>query len=95
MSMRARFGLLALLLTFFTSILPAGGAEINRDIVTTKDSDYFGFDLRTEEDVTLDQCETVCLADQACKAFTYNPKVKWCFLKSDFKELKSFPGVFA
>ncbi len=95
MSMRARFGLLALLLTFFASILPAGAAEINRDIVTTKDSDYFGFDLRTEEDVTLDQCETVCLADQACKAFTYNPKVKWCFLKSDFKELKSFPGVFA
>lgn len=95
MSVRARFGLLALLLTFFTSILPAGAAEINRDIVTTKDSDYFGFDLRTEEDVTLDQCETVCLADQACKAFTYNPKVKWCFLKSDFKELKSFPGVFA
>ncbi|MEP7455925.1 alpha-2-macroglobulin family protein [Phyllobacterium sp. SB3] len=93
--MRARFGLLALLLTFFTAILPAGAAEVNRDIVTTKDSDYFGFDLRTEEDVTLDQCETVCLADQACKAFTYNPKVKWCFLKSDFKELKSFPGVFA
>ncbi|EJN03114.1 large extracellular alpha-helical protein [Phyllobacterium sp. YR531] len=95
MSMRARFGLLALLLTFFTAVLPVGAAEINRDIVTTKDSDYFGFDLRTEEDVTLDQCETVCLADQACKAFTYNPKVKWCFLKSDFKELKSFPGVFA
>ncbi|WP_040854825.1 alpha-2-macroglobulin family protein [Phyllobacterium sp. YR531] len=93
--MRARFGLLALLLTFFTAVLPVGAAEINRDIVTTKDSDYFGFDLRTEEDVTLDQCETVCLADQACKAFTYNPKVKWCFLKSDFKELKSFPGVFA
>ncbi|MHC1549934.1 alpha-2-macroglobulin family protein [Phyllobacterium sp. K27] len=93
--MRARFGLLALLLTFFASNLPVGAAEINRDIVTTKDSDYFGFDLRTEEDVTLDQCETVCLADQACKAFTYNPKVKWCFLKSDFKELKSFPGVFA
>jgi alpha-2-macroglobulin len=95
MSMRARFGLLAFLLTFFVAILPAGAAEVNRDIVTTKDSDYFGFDLRTEEDVTLDQCETVCLADQACKAFTYNPKVKWCFLKSDFKELKSFPGMFA
>ncbi|MCZ0310086.1 PAN/Apple domain-containing protein, partial [Escherichia coli] len=67
----------------------------NRDIVTTKDGDYFGFDLRTEQDVTLDQCEAVCLAETSCKAFTYNPKVKWCFMKSDFNELHSFPGAIA
>ena len=95
MSMRLGFGLVALLLTCFTASVPAGAAEVNRDIVTTKDGDYFGFDLRTEEDVTLEQCETVCLADQSCKAFTYNPKVKWCFLKSDFNQLHSFPGAFA
>ena len=95
MSMRLGFGLVALLLTCFTASVPGGAAEVNRDIVTTKDGDYFGFDLRTEEDVTLEQCETVCLADQSCKAFTYNPKVKWCFLKSDFNQLHSSPGAFA
>ncbi|MGH6859024.1 MAG: PAN domain-containing protein, partial [Phyllobacterium sp.] len=93
--MRAVIGLMALFLTGFAVSAPVGAAEMNRDIVTTKDGDYFGFDLRTEEDVTLDQCETVCLADQSCKAFTYNPKVKWCFLKSDFNQLNKAPGSFA
>jgi hypothetical protein len=41
--------------------------------------------------VTLD-----CLADEsACRAFTYNTKAKWCFLKSDFNQLKPFKGAVA
>lgn len=95
MSMRAVIGFSAFLLSVFAAAIPAGAAETNRDVVTTKDGDYFGFDLRTEQDVTLDQCELVCLADRSCKAFTYNPKVKWCFLKSDFNQLKSAPGSVA
>jgi uncharacterized protein YfaS (alpha-2-macroglobulin family) len=66
-----------------------------RQIVTTPDSDYFGFDLRTEKDVTLDQCETVCLADRECRAFTYNTRARWCFLKSDFSIRNPFPGAIA
>lgn len=83
---------LAFLSTF--AALPAGAQE-SRDVVTTQDSDYFGFDLRSERDVTLDQCETVCLAESACRAFTYNVKAKWCFMKSDFSQMKPFKGAVA
>ena len=75
---------------FFLSLLaPALGAD-GRQVVTTPNSDYFGFDLRSEQNVTLDQCTATCLADPSCRAFTYNTKAKWCFLKSDFALLKPF-----
>jgi len=95
MSMRAFVGLSTLLLTLVSLSSPAGAAETSRTIEITQDGDYFGFDLRTEQNVSLQQCETACIADQACRAFTYNPKVKWCFLKSDFNQLNSFKGAIA
>ncbi len=73
----------------------AASAAETRRIVTTDNADYFGFDLRSEQNVTLDQCESACLGDPACRAFTYNTKAKWCFLKSDFNELKPFNGATA
>ncbi len=75
---------------------PAFAAEQSaRKIVTTDNSDYFGFDLRSEQNKTLDQCKTICLGDTACRAFTYNTKAKWCFLKSDFRSMNPFPGAVA
>ena len=74
--------------------LGAAAAE-NRRVVTSENGDYFGFDLRSEQNVTLDQCQTSCLGDSACRAFTYNTKAKWCFLKSDFATLKPFNGAVA
>ncbi len=73
---------------------PAIAAE-GRAIATTDNADYFGFDLRAEQNVTLDQCKSVCLGDTQCRAFTYNTKAKWCFLKSDFATLKTFNGAVA
>jgi alpha-2-macroglobulin len=73
----------------------ATAAESQRDVIISKDSDYFGFDLRTEKDVDLGVCETICLSDKQCNAFTYNPKVQWCFLKTDFGKLQSAPGSIA
>ena len=75
--------------------LSASAADAKRDIVTVRDADYFGFDLRTEQNLSLDQCKAACIGDKSCKAFTYNPKVKWCFLKSDFKTMNAFPGAIA
>ncbi|MEO9338182.1 alpha-2-macroglobulin family protein [Mesorhizobium sp. SB112] len=72
----------------------AFGAE-TKSIVTKNDSDYFGFDLRSEQNVSIDQCKSICLGDSGCRAFTYNPKAKWCFLKSDFSTLKPFSGAIA
>ncbi|PZM13625.1 alpha-2-macroglobulin family protein [Rhizobium tubonense] len=95
MSKRAFIGLSAFLFATIAAVLPAGAADTKRQAVTTQDGDYFGFDLRTEQNLTLDQCETSCIGDHSCRAFTYNPKVKWCFLKSDFNQLNSFPGAIA
>lgn len=85
----------ALMFTLAPGLLPAQAAETRRTIVTTENADYFGFDLRTVQNVTLDQCKSQCIDDMSCRAFTYNPKVKWCFLKSDFNQLNGFEGTIA
>ena len=94
MALRAArcFPIFLLLLFAFTGTAQAAEA---RRIVTTENSDYFGFDLRSEQNFTLDQCETSCLGDPSCRAFTYNRKAKWCFLKSDYNQLKPFNGAVA
>ena len=61
--------------------------QTKREIHVTENADYFGFDLRSVEDVSLDQCKQICVADGDCRAFTYNTRVNWCFLKSDFNKL--------
>ncbi|RFC68261.1 MULTISPECIES: alpha-2-macroglobulin family protein [Mesorhizobium] len=90
MKLRLLFGLLAATILW---LAPAQAQE--RQITTTQNSDYFGFDLRAERDVSLDDCKAICISEQACKAFTYNVKARWCFLKSDFREIKPFNGAVA
>jgi len=92
--MRVVNGLSVLGFLFFVFMAPALAVEA-RQVVTTPDADYFGFDLRSEQNITLDQCKTSCLGDPQCRAFTYNTKAKWCFLKSDFASVKPFTGAVA
>ncbi|HWK65935.1 MAG TPA: MG2 domain-containing protein [Rhizobiaceae bacterium] len=92
--MRAALGFSAILATLL-AFAPTLAVGQERSVVTTEGGDYFGFDLRTEKDVTLDQCEVVCLADSACRAFTYNTKAGWCFLKSDYSQLKPATNAVA
>lgn len=93
MSRRAIFGLSALLFSSLVLALPLSAAE--RRIETTADGDYSGFDLRTVKNVSQGQCETACIGDNQCRAFTYNVKAKWCFLKSDHAQLNPFIGAVA
>ena len=37
--------------------------EIKREIVTTNNADYFGFDYKNEKNVSLDDCKKSCLKD--------------------------------
>jgi alpha-2-macroglobulin len=89
----ARF--VAVLLAMLLLAPPALHAQGERSIVTTEDADYFGFDLRTERDVSLQQCKDACIADGQCRAFTYNTRAEWCFLKSDHGPLNPFQGAVA
>jgi len=91
--MRALWILTAFFVCLFNA-LPAWAAD-GKTISVIQDQDYFGFDLRSTQNVTLDQCKTTCLGDSSCRAFTYNTKAKWCFLKSDFATLKPFKGAVA
>ena len=93
-----RSTLIARIALAFVTVLSASSLAVSaetRRVELTENSDYFGFDLRTEKNLTLDQCKSTCLGDNACRAFTYNPKVKWCFLKSDFNKINSVPGSIA
>src|SRR5690606_27112637 len=59
------------------------------------DADYPGYDYETVKDVTLDACQTACIDGTQCRAFTYNSKARWCFLKTDFGELVAAVGATA
>ncbi len=76
-------------------LAPAAAAGPERSVVTTDNADYFGFDLRAEQNLSLQACRQTCLGDPGCRAFTYNTKARWCFLKSDYNQLKPFPGAVA
>ncbi|MFZ1813694.1 MAG: alpha-2-macroglobulin family protein [Rhizobiaceae bacterium] len=94
--MRLAFGAVFLFLSAFSiSTLQASAQQMDRQIEVTQDSDYFGFDLQTEKDVTLEQCKASCIDDPSCRAFTYNTKASWCFLKSDFDKIGPFQGAVA
>jgi len=93
LSGRTFLGLSALILSAFVAASPLSAAD--RRIETTADGDYAGFDLRTVKNVSQPQCEAACIGDNSCKAFTYNVKAKWCFLKSDYGPLNTFVGAVA
>jgi alpha-2-macroglobulin len=85
--------LIAIPLVLLTAGIAAG--ETRREVVTTENADYYGFDLRAEKNLTIGECTELCLADGNCRAFTYNTRVNWCFLKSDFKEAVEVEGAIA
>ncbi|MEM7428839.1 MAG: alpha-2-macroglobulin family protein [Pseudomonadota bacterium] len=70
-------------------------AQESARIALEQDADYFGFDLSTERNLSLDQCKARCLGNPACRAFTYNTSARFCFLKTDFGELRPFKGAVA
>ena len=86
---------LVLSLAFVSFAAGPGAMAGERRIIQSPDADYFGFDYKTIQNLSLDECSAACLKDSGCRAFTYNMKARYCFLKSDHGELKSFPGAVA
>lgn len=89
------FGALGIIVATLAPLTGPSLAQGQRFVQTTQDSDYFGFDLRTERNVSLEQCSAICVGDGECQAFTYNTRARWCFLKSDFAKMNPFPGAIA
>jgi len=61
--------------------LAAGAAE--RSVTLLPGVDLPGFDYEIRKDVSLEACKTLCEEDRVCRAFTFNEKAGWCFLKGD------------
>ncbi|MCB1518532.1 MAG: alpha-2-macroglobulin family protein [Hyphomicrobiaceae bacterium] len=83
-------GLFAALFLGF-AIGTAGAAE--RTINSLPQSDLPGFDYQILKDISLKQCQQACISDRACRAFTFNEKSDWCFLKGAAAEPISFPDA--
>ncbi|WP_224824169.1 alpha-2-macroglobulin family protein [Cognatishimia sp. MH4019] len=64
-----------------------------RRLAVTTNVDFFGGDVASFFDVTLERCQAACLADGACQAFTFNRRSNACFLKSDVSEQTPYEGA--
>ena len=93
-----------LLSAFFTFILISFSAvqiswaldgTYKDELIISEDTDFYGFDFKTLKKVSLNQCKASCLKTRECKAFTYNVKAQFCFLKSDFSKATPFKGAIS
>lgn len=65
----------------------------DRSITQLPNTDLPGGDYSTLKSVTLDACSKACADDNICRAFTYNQKAKWCFLKATAGTGAAFNGA--
>jgi uncharacterized protein YfaS (alpha-2-macroglobulin family) len=68
-------------------------AAQDRPISLLPGTDLPGFDYSTIKNTTLDACTEACSGDKLCRAFTFNEKAKWCFLKGDVGPQTAFEGA--
>ena len=54
-----------------------------RKITLLPGTDLPGFDYSVVKGVTINACEAACRDDRVCRAFTFNQKAGWCFLKGN------------
>ncbi|KAM0930892.1 hypothetical protein ACQ4PT_000617 [Festuca glaucescens] len=44
-------------------------------------ADFFGFDLRSKQYLSLEECWDICLNNSLCISFTYQGGAGWCYMK--------------
>jgi hypothetical protein len=78
---------------------PAPAVSAKRQFITFDSRDMGGGDYAVLQGVSQDVCETRCLLDQQCVAYTFNKWESACFLKSSLSDLRLEPrgvsGVLA
>ncbi len=84
-----------LLLPVIAYAATAPALAAGKRVIITPNADYADFDMKTVKNVDQAGCQSACLADTACRAFTFNSKAGWCFLKSDFGVLALTPDAVA
>lgn len=72
-----------------------GSASGQSKISLLENIDLPGFDYSIIKNTDLDACRAECVDDNICRAFTFNDKSKWCFLKGDSAEEVVFNGAIS
>ncbi len=85
-----------LALAFAPLLATAQEAPIPERYATTfSDTDYFGGDLTPLFNVTLEQCLSTCLRQEACAGFTFDQRNGACFPKSSLGAPIAFEGALS
>ena len=76
----------------FWAASPALSAA-DRSVTLLENTDLPGLDYSTIKDTDLDACSAACTDDKICRAFTFNEKAGWCFLKGEAPLSVPFDGA--
>ncbi|MBZ0123708.1 MAG: alpha-2-macroglobulin family protein, partial [Roseovarius sp.] len=74
---------------------PAQDVVPERREAVTRDTDFYGADLQPLFDTTRAACRSACLADPACRAYTFNTRSNACFPKSEVAETQAYDGAIS
>lgn len=90
-------GILASVAAFAAAVVLSwgigGAVAADRTFTPLPDTDLPGFDYSVVKGVDLKACQAACVDDNLCRAFTFNQKAGWCFLKGDTGEQSPFKGA--
>ena len=64
-------------------------------LVLTENTDFYGSDLKSLFDTSLDACAAACFATDGCTALTFNTNANACFLKTDISDIKPYQGALS
>ncbi|RYG91160.1 alpha-2-macroglobulin family protein [Loktanella sp. IMCC34160] len=64
-------------------------------VAISRNVDFYGSDLANIFDTTLDACQTACLTNSQCRAFTFNQRSGACFPKAGVSELSPYDGAIS
>ncbi|SLN33405.1 alpha-2-macroglobulin family protein [Roseisalinus antarcticus] len=65
----------------------------DRRVAISRNLDFYGSDLASIFDTTLDACQAACLANTQCVGFTYNQRNGSCFPKGAVTEVQPYDGA--
>ncbi|QQA42938.1 alpha-2-macroglobulin family protein [Pelagovum pacificum] len=84
---------LTLVFALVASVAAAQDPIPDRRVAISRNLDFYGADLATIFDTTLDACQAACFADNSCVAFTYNQRNGSCFPKSGVSDVTAYDGA--
>ncbi|EEC67605.1 hypothetical protein OsI_34978 [Oryza sativa Indica Group] len=70
-----------------------GGQPRAMKMVPLPHTDFWGFDINSSENLSLDECSTRCMSEPSCVVFQYKQGKGECYPKSLMFNGRTFPGL--